>query len=79
MSAAKAYARILYLGGCSPARRELPSELEVGPMPPDKRVDAREYVDILREAVAARNGWKRILQGCAQHHGGRNGEGVRTA
>jgi hypothetical protein len=34
-------------------------------MPPDERVDAVEYVDILREAVAARNGWKRILQRCS--------------
>jgi hypothetical protein len=34
-------------------------------MPSDDRVDADEYVDILREAVAARNGWKRILARCA--------------
>lgn len=27
----------------------------------EERVDATEYMDILREAVAARNGWKRIL------------------
>jgi hypothetical protein len=30
-------------------------------MPSDERVDANELVDILREAVDARNGWKRIL------------------
>jgi len=31
----------------------------------DERVDAAEYVDVLREAVAARNGWKRILDRCS--------------
>ena len=34
-------------------------------MPSDERVDANEFVDILREAVGARNGWKRILQRCS--------------
>ncbi|HRF06519.1 hypothetical protein [Accumulibacter sp.] len=34
-------------------------------MPPDERVDALEDVDILREAVAARNGWERILRRCS--------------
>jgi len=34
-------------------------------MPPDERVDGAKYVDILREAVAARNGWKRILERCS--------------
>jgi hypothetical protein len=33
-------------------------------MPADERVDAAEYMGILREAVAARNGWKRILKRC---------------
>jgi hypothetical protein len=37
------------------------AEHEQGRPPPDERVDADEYFDILREAVAARNGWKRIL------------------
>ena len=36
-----------------------------GAMPVDERVDAGEYIDILREAVAARNGWKRILARCS--------------
>lgn len=34
-------------------------------MPPDERVQGTEYVDILREAVAARNGWKSIRERCS--------------
>lgn len=34
-------------------------------MPAKEHVDASEYVDILREAVATRNGWKRILERCS--------------
>jgi hypothetical protein len=34
-------------------------------MPADERVNTDEYMDILREAVTARNGWKRILQRCS--------------
>jgi len=34
-------------------------------MPADDHVDYDEYVDILRQAVAARNGWKRILERCS--------------
>jgi len=34
-------------------------------MPADDHVDYDEYVDILRQAVAARNGWKRILEWCS--------------
>jgi hypothetical protein len=32
---------------------------------PDGRVDADELIDVLKEAVAARNGWKRILVRCS--------------
>ena len=46
-------------------RRELLLELEEQPMPADERVDPEEYVAILQEAVAARNGWRRILIQCA--------------
>ena len=59
------YSRILQLGKGSAARRDLLEEIEAGPMPPDDRVDPQEYVDILREAVQAGNGWKRILRRCA--------------
>jgi hypothetical protein len=63
--ACERYSRILELGGSSAARRILLSEVEEGLVPPDDRVDPAEYIDILREAVAARNGWKCILRRCA--------------
>ena len=34
-------------------------------LPPDDRVDHDEYLDILHEAVRARNGWQRILKRCS--------------
>jgi hypothetical protein len=46
-------------------RRALLSELEREPLPRADAVDPDEYLDILGEAVAARNGWKRILARCA--------------
>ena len=63
--ACEALSRIYELGDSAATRRALLAEVEAGPMPSDNRVDAAEFVDILREAVAARNGWKRILQRCA--------------
>jgi hypothetical protein len=63
--ACERYSRILELGGSSAARRTLLSEVEEGLVPPDDRVDPAEYIDILRVAVAARNGWKCILRRCA--------------
>lgn len=63
--ACEAYSRIRELGDGPQARRMLLAEHEHGPMPPDARVDADEYIDILREAVAARNGWKCILERCS--------------
>ena len=63
--ACEALSRIHELGDTLPARRALLARFEAGPMPTDERVDAAELVDIVREAVAARNGWKRILQRCA--------------
>ncbi|EXI79932.1 MAG: hypothetical protein AW10_02077 [Candidatus Accumulibacter appositus] len=32
-------------------------------MPPDERVDALEYLDILREAVVARIDWRSVFAG----------------
>jgi hypothetical protein len=61
----EAYSRILELGANRSERIQLLSEHIEGPMPPDDRVDEDEYVDILREAVSARNGWKRILERCS--------------
>jgi hypothetical protein len=62
--ACEAYSRLLELAG-RPTRTALLAELADGPMPNDETVDAREYLDILRGAVAARNGWKQILARCA--------------
>ena len=63
--ACEAYSHILELADGPPVRRRLVSEMEQGPMPADERVVASDYMDILREAVAARNGWKVILARCA--------------
>lgn len=63
--ACEAYSRTLLLGD-SPARRRaaLAAHAE-GPLPGHETVDSGEYLDILQEAVEARNGWKRISQRCA--------------
>ncbi len=66
--ACEAYSRLRELSADTKGRSRLLSELEEGDMPVDDRVDADEYLDILREAVAARNGWKRILRRCASSH-----------
>ncbi|WP_202636355.1 hypothetical protein [Rugosibacter aromaticivorans] len=63
--ACEAYSRILELGETRSTRNRLLSELADGAMPPDERVHGAEYVDILREAVAARNGWKSIRERCS--------------
>jgi hypothetical protein len=63
--ACEAYSRILELGATQAARRQLLEEHAAGPTPSDDRVDWQEYVDILREAATARNGWKRILRRCS--------------
>jgi hypothetical protein len=63
--ACEAYSRILELGPRPGDRLRLLSGLAQGAMPADASVDAGEYVDILRDAVAARNGWKRILARCS--------------
>ena len=60
----EAYNRIIELEEMPSHRHELLSEIEDASRPPDDRVDRDEYVGILREAVAARNGWKRILERC---------------
>lgn len=61
----EAYSRILALGGGPSARKILLSEREQGLRLSEDRVDVAEYLDILREAAAARNGWKRILARCS--------------
>ena len=69
--ACEAYSRILALGSGRRARTMLLAELHQAPTPADDRVDRDEYLDIVREAVAARNGWQRILQRCAPSKQGR--------
>lgn len=63
--ACETYSRIGELGKGKRARHTLLAEYAKGPMPADDRVDITEYLDILAEAVAARNGWKRILARCS--------------
>jgi hypothetical protein len=66
--ACEVYSRMLQLGRSAAARRELLSQAENGLSLPDDRVVACEYINILRAAVAARNGWKQILQNCKPAH-----------
>jgi hypothetical protein len=63
--ACETYSRIRLLGHGPQVRQALLTEYAQGPMPPDDRVDVDEYLDILGEAVGARNGWKRILSRCS--------------
>jgi len=63
--ACEAYARIVELGETRAARLALVEELAAGSRPSDERVDGDEYVDVLREAATARNGWRCILARCA--------------
>ena len=55
--ACEVYARIL--------EQDALAELEREPLPGVAGMNPDEYVDVLQEAVAARNGWKRILARCA--------------
>ena len=63
--ACEAYSRILEQGRGPTERRKLLADLEVEGTPSEDRVDAEEYIAILRDAVASRSGWKRILARCA--------------
>ena len=63
--ACEAYSRLLTLSRVRADRTKLLAELAKAPTFADDRVDIDEYLDIVRAAVAARNGWKRILQRCA--------------
>jgi hypothetical protein len=69
--ACEAYSRIIELGNGPAERQMLLAQFAQGPMPAPSELDVSEYLDILGEAVAARNGWKRILQRCAARR--RNG------
>ena len=63
--ACEAYSCIVARGGTAAARGASLAAHSDGDLPGDDSVDLDEYLDILDEAVNARNGWKRILQRCA--------------
>lgn len=63
--ACEAYSRILALADRPAERRLLYERLLEYPTPADERVDGDEYLDVVREATLARNGWKRILARCS--------------
>jgi hypothetical protein len=62
--ACEAYSRLLELGDSRASRQALLDDHVAGHLPPCESVEPDEYVALLRSAVAARNGWKRILAGC---------------
>ena len=63
--ACEAYSRILELSRTRAQRKALREEYVDNSLPGNQRVDDNEIVDILAEAISARNGWKRILKRCA--------------
>ncbi len=63
--ACEAYARILDQAKGPADRRRLHAEYVAHWVPDDDRIDRAELIDILAEAVEARNGWKRILGRCS--------------
>ena len=67
--ACEAYSCIVARGGTADDRRAALDAHADGWLPGDDSINLDEYLDILQEAVAARNGWKRILQRCAPREG----------
>ncbi|MDQ2735520.1 MAG: hypothetical protein M3Y55_11140 [Pseudomonadota bacterium] len=63
--ACEAYSCMVARDGNAAGRRAALAAHADSSLPGDDSVDLDEYLDILREAVEARNGWKRILQRCA--------------
>ena len=61
----EAYSAICARGATAREREQLLRLLSERPGPADERVDPEEFLDIVREACRARNGWKRILARCA--------------
>lgn len=60
----EAYSRIVAVSSGSAERRVALEALAAHPMPDDNRVDHAEYLDVLRDATEARNGWRRIRDRC---------------
>jgi hypothetical protein len=71
--ACEAYSRIREQAHGPAQRSALLAQYAAGPRSSDERVCHDELIDILSEAIAARNGWKRILARCSvpQRHGQR--------
>lgn len=63
--ACEAYSRISLMAASAKQRQQLLAQHAQTLLPPDDQVDHGEYLDILAEAVRARNGWQRILKRCA--------------
>ena len=61
----EAYSCILEAAASSAERRAAVDEFSRDCSIPDDRVEATEVASILREAAAARNGWKVILARCS--------------
>lgn len=61
----EAYARVLERAGSATERRALADAFAATARFTDDRVEADEVGSIVREASAARNGWKTILGRCA--------------
>ena len=64
--ACEAYSRILEVSRQPAERQRLFDKRRERPPPPDERVNADEYFEILAEAVSRRNGWKAILARCSE-------------
>ena len=62
--ACEAYARILERAQCPADRRRLHAEYAQKWVPEAEGLNQAALVDVLAEAVGARNGWKRILGRC---------------
>ncbi|KAK43918.1 hypothetical protein [Caballeronia zhejiangensis] len=63
--ACEAYSRIISLAEGTRQRQAALALHAKASLPADDRVDHDEYLDILGEAVRARNGWQKILKRCA--------------
>jgi hypothetical protein len=63
--ACETYSRILQTTDSTNSRRNALAQYSQGPLPNGIEVGQEEYLEILAEAIGARNGWKRILQSCA--------------
>lgn len=66
----EAYARVFQRGTSPAERRVLAEEYGRGAHISEERVDVAEVASIIREAAAARNGWKVILGRCSPTRSG---------